>query len=177
MALVVKNPLVSSGDVGYLGSISGSGRSHGGGHGNTLQCSCLGNPMDRGAWWAIVHRVARVRHNWATEHTHTCHIFGVSCYPSHWFGCSQRINCMVSIILNILRSVLWLRASSHVCRCLMDILKECVFLSYGVGCDPNQYLLCSNPNSYFMASQTEILGNVGKKSTYNTISDLDVSRP
>lgn len=82
---------------------------------------------------------------------------------------------MVSILLNILRSVLWLMASPHVHRCFMDTLKERVFLSYGVGCDPDQYLLCSSPNSYFMASQTEVLGNVGKKSTYNTISDLDVS--
>ena len=37
------------------GSIPRSGRSPGGGHGNPLQCSCLGNPMDRGAWWAMVH--------------------------------------------------------------------------------------------------------------------------
>ena len=36
-----------------VGSISGSGRSPGGGNGNPLQCSCLGIPKDRGAWWAI----------------------------------------------------------------------------------------------------------------------------
>ena len=40
-------------------SIPGSGRSPGGGHGNPLQYSCLENPMDRGAWWATVHEVAR----------------------------------------------------------------------------------------------------------------------
>ena len=39
------------------GSIPGSGRSPGGGHGNPLQYSCLENPMDRGVWWATVHRV------------------------------------------------------------------------------------------------------------------------
>ena len=39
-----------------LGSISGSGRSPGGGHGNPLQYSCLENPMDSAAWWDIVHR-------------------------------------------------------------------------------------------------------------------------
>ena len=33
--------------------------SHGGDHGNVIQCSCLDNPMDRGNWWAIVHRVAK----------------------------------------------------------------------------------------------------------------------
>ena len=44
------------------GSIPGSGRSSGGGHGNPLQCSCLENPMDRGAWWATAHRVAKTKH-------------------------------------------------------------------------------------------------------------------
>ena len=39
--------------------IPGSGRSPGGGHGNALQDSCLENPMDRGAWWAIVHGVTK----------------------------------------------------------------------------------------------------------------------
>ena len=46
-------------NVGDLGSIPGSGRSPGGGHGNPLQYSCLENPMDRGAWWATVHGVAK----------------------------------------------------------------------------------------------------------------------
>ena len=53
---VLKNLPVNVGDVG---SISGSGRSPGGGNGNPLQYSCLENPTDRGAWWAIVHRVVR----------------------------------------------------------------------------------------------------------------------
>ena len=46
--------------AGDLGSIPGLGRSPGEGNGNPLQCSCLGNPIDRGAWWATVHRVARI---------------------------------------------------------------------------------------------------------------------
>ena len=45
--------------VGDLGSIPGLGRSPGGGHGNSLQYSCLENPMDRRAWQAIVHGVAK----------------------------------------------------------------------------------------------------------------------
>ena len=49
---VVKNLPASAGDSG---SISGSGRSPGGGNGNPLQYSCLENPMDRGALWVIVH--------------------------------------------------------------------------------------------------------------------------
>ena len=54
---VVKKLLANAGDAGE--SIPGSGRSPEGGHGNPLQYSCLENPMDRGAWWATVHRVAK----------------------------------------------------------------------------------------------------------------------
>ena len=57
MALVVKNPLATRADVRDLGSIPGSGRSPGEGHGNPLQYSCLENPMDRGAWRAMFHRI------------------------------------------------------------------------------------------------------------------------
>ena len=58
-------------DTGDLGSIPGLGRFPGGGHGNPLQYSCLANPMDRGAWWATVHRSQRVGHDWAAKHIHT----------------------------------------------------------------------------------------------------------
>ena len=53
---MVKNLPVNAGD---LGSIPGSGGYPGGGNGNPLQYSCLGNPMDRGAWRAIVHGVTK----------------------------------------------------------------------------------------------------------------------
>ena len=62
---VVKNLPANAGDVG---SIPGSERSPGGGNGNPLQDSCLGNPMDRGAWQATApwgHK--RVRHDLATK--------------------------------------------------------------------------------------------------------------
>ena len=59
VALVVKNPPANAGDRGDAGSIPGSGRSPGGGHGNLLQYSCLENPMDREAWCAEVHRVTQ----------------------------------------------------------------------------------------------------------------------
>ena len=59
MALLVKNLLAIAGDIKDTGSVPGSGRSPGGGHGNTLQYSCLENPMDRGAWLATVRGVAR----------------------------------------------------------------------------------------------------------------------
>ena len=54
-------------NAGDPGLIPGSGRSPGEGNGNPLQYSCLGNAMDRGAWWATVHRVARTGHNLATK--------------------------------------------------------------------------------------------------------------
>ena len=56
---VVENLIADAGDAGDAGSISGSGRSPGGGNGNPLQYSCLGNPMERGAWQAKVHGVAK----------------------------------------------------------------------------------------------------------------------
>ena len=56
---VVKNLSANTGNTGDAGSIPGSGRSPGGGHGNPLQYSCLENPMDTGAWWATVHGVAK----------------------------------------------------------------------------------------------------------------------
>ena len=62
-----KESACNAGASGDTGSISGSGRSPGEGNGNPLQYSCLGNPMSRGAWRAIVHGVARVGHNWATK--------------------------------------------------------------------------------------------------------------
>ena len=61
---MVKNPSAKAGDARDVGSIPGSGRFPGGGHGNPLQYSCLKIPMDRGAWRATGHRVEKV-------HTHT----------------------------------------------------------------------------------------------------------
>jgi len=57
---VVKNPPANVGDAGDLGLISGLGRFPAEGNGNPLQYSCLENPRDRGAWWAIVHGVTKV---------------------------------------------------------------------------------------------------------------------
>ena len=83
MALVVKNPPASTGDVRNVGLIPGLGKSLGEEHGNPLQDSCLENPMDRGAWSATVHGVAKSwtwlkrlgmcthPHTHARAHTHT----------------------------------------------------------------------------------------------------------
>ena len=59
VVLVVKNLSANAGDTRHSGLIPGLGRSPGGGHGNPLESSCLKNPVDRGAWRAMVHRVAK----------------------------------------------------------------------------------------------------------------------
>ena len=58
---MVKNLPASPGNIRDAGLIPRSRRSPGGGHGNPFQYSCLENPMDRGAWQAVVHRVAKSR--------------------------------------------------------------------------------------------------------------------
>ena len=60
---VVKSPPTNAGNFKDTGSLPGSGRSHGGEHGNPLLYSCLENPMDRGAWRATAHGFARVGHD------------------------------------------------------------------------------------------------------------------
>ena len=59
MAQLVKNPPANAGDARDVGLVPGWGRSPGEGNGNTLQYSCLENPMDRGAWRATVHGVTK----------------------------------------------------------------------------------------------------------------------
>ena len=54
-----KESTCNAGNVGDAGSIPGLGRSPGGGNGNSVQYSCLENPMDRGDWWAMVHGVKK----------------------------------------------------------------------------------------------------------------------
>ena len=56
---MVKNSPANAGDTGDAGSIPGLGRPPGGGNGNPLQCSCLNNSMDRGAWQVAVHGVTK----------------------------------------------------------------------------------------------------------------------
>ena len=54
-----KEPAANAEDVKDAGWIPGLGRSPGGGHGNPLQYSCLGKPMERGVWWATVHKITK----------------------------------------------------------------------------------------------------------------------
>ena len=71
MAWLVKNPPANAGDVRDVGTVPGPGRSSGGGNGSPLQYSCLENPTDRGAWWAIAHGVAESDTTEATWHART----------------------------------------------------------------------------------------------------------
>jgi len=65
---VAKNPPANAGDPRVVGLIPGSGRFPGEGNGNPLQYSCLGNPMDKEAWWVIVHGGhKRVGHDLTTK--------------------------------------------------------------------------------------------------------------
>ena len=57
---MVKNLPANAGDARAMGSSPGSGRSPAVGNGNLLQCSCLENSMDRGAWWATVHEATKI---------------------------------------------------------------------------------------------------------------------
>ena len=78
---MVKNPPANAGDIGDEGSIPAWGRSPGEGNGNPLQYSCLGNPLDRGAWWATVHGAAKESDMTEHTHTHTSHVKGTMVSP------------------------------------------------------------------------------------------------
>ena len=66
---MVKNQPADARDAGDMGLIPESGWYPGVGNGNQLQCSCLENPMDRGAWWATVHGVTK---SWTRLIMHPC---------------------------------------------------------------------------------------------------------
>ena len=92
VALVAMNRSANSGDSRDMGLILGSGRYAGGGHSNPLQYSCLGNPMDRGAWWATVHGFAKSQ-KWLCTHIceYTCNYIKkhdlFSLRETHNWGC------------------------------------------------------------------------------------------
>ena len=75
---MVKNPPANA---EYAGLISGSGGSPGEGNSNPFQYPCLENPMDRGTWWAVVHRVPRVRQDRVTKHHHQAASLGAEPLP------------------------------------------------------------------------------------------------
>ena len=84
---MVKNPPANSGDARDAGLIPASGRSPGGGNGNTLQYSCLENPMDRGAWRAKVCGFTNSRAQLSTHiqhiHTHMITVRFKTCFTGY----------------------------------------------------------------------------------------------
>ena len=84
---MVKNSPANAGATGDSGLIPGLGRSPGEGNGNPLQYSCLENPMDGGAWYAIVHGVAKSRTGLSdftfTEDCDTRFWISALCVPVH----------------------------------------------------------------------------------------------
>ena len=97
---MVKNSPAKAGEIRDVGLIPGLGRSPGGGHGNPLQCPCLENPMDRGAWRATVHRVVKSQ----TEMTYLAHTEDL-----HVLQAAQSLN-------SIFAQVLFLRTCSQLCQ-------------------------------------------------------------
>ena len=87
VAWVVKNLPANTGDVKDAGLILGSGRCSGGGHGNPLQYSCLENPMDRGAWQAMGHRVVKSQTQLKRLGTNVTNVYNLA----HWQVASQYI--------------------------------------------------------------------------------------
>ena len=79
---VVKNPPANTGDARDVDSIPGLGRSPGEGNGNLLQNSCLGNPMDKGAWWATVNGVTK-ESDMTEQLTTTIHLIYTLGYRDH----------------------------------------------------------------------------------------------
>ena len=95
---MVKDSSANAGDIRDVGLIPGSGRSPGEGHDKPLQCSWLENPMDRGAWQAMIHRVAKSRTQLKRLSMHanlklpivtSCLYTGYKSHPSQSLGLSH----------------------------------------------------------------------------------------
>ena len=89
----VKNPPAYVGDMRDVGWIPGSGRSPGRGHGYPLQYSCLGNPTDRGAWWATVHGVAK---SWTRLKRLSTHMDKDMLEGHWWKNLAEKEECDIS---------------------------------------------------------------------------------
>ena len=96
VVLVVKNPPANAGGKRDVGSIPGPGRSSGGGHGNPLQYSCLENPMDRGAWWAMPHKVTK---SWKRLNHPSMHSLTLKIVQSFWGDWNMHVKRLYIIIL------------------------------------------------------------------------------
>ena len=98
-----KESACNTGDVRDTGSIPGSIRSTGGGHGNPLQHSYLENPIDVGIWWATVHRVTKSQTQLMWLSTHTCPL-SQWCYQTISSSATPFSSCPQSLLLLDLHS-------------------------------------------------------------------------
>ena len=122
MALVVKNPPANAGDTRDLGSIPGSGRSPREGKGNPLQYSCLENPMDRGAWRAMVHSVSQSRTD-VTKHIPPRPPMGLN-LSDKWCGLAQFLKSSFQLTLTLYLLTNWcfgLRHAGGACELLVRL--------------------------------------------------------
>ena len=120
---------VSTCRAGDMDSIPESEKSSGGGNGNSIQYTCLGNPMDRGAWWATVHESQRVRHDLATE-TNNCskhdrlgytvtkryssfHTKTTKCFPHKTYAVHHTGPCCLHLDSDYQETFLWLNTGVH----------------------------------------------------------------
>ena len=99
---MVKNLPANAGDARDTGSIPGSRRSPGEGISNPLQYSCLGNSMDRGAWWAIVHGLAE------SDTTEQLRAVRETVLRKHWDNLQYRMLCLCSFLGALWCHVLYL---------------------------------------------------------------------
>ena len=109
------NPPANAGVIRDVGLIPASGRCPEGGHGNPLQYSCLENPMDRGAWWVMVHSIT-VRHNWsdlACMHikalfmSYFCRVVVLVAQSSWLFATPWTVECQAPLSMGCSRQEYW----------------------------------------------------------------------
>ena len=101
VTLVVKNLPANAGDIRDADLIPGSGRSPGEGHGNPLQYFCGENPMDRGAWKTVVHRVAKSRTwlMWLSMHAHRATQTTTTGMWQEWHYCAKSVKIWECLLL------------------------------------------------------------------------------
>ena len=116
---MAKNPPYNAGATGDVVFIPGTGRSPGGGNGSPRQDSCLGNPMERGAWWAAVQGVGKGQTGGGTERAHNTRLclwplWTDQTRPRHTHGAACVTGCFRPLL-----SAVPLCANVSICLCLL----------------------------------------------------------
>ena len=124
MVLVVKNLPANAGDIRDSGLIPGSGKSPGEGHGNPLQYSCLENPMDRGASWATIHRVAKSWTRLKCLSTHTCKALPIYKTRIRWILNFSILPLTISLSLSIYLLITWFMFSFYKGFYWLDLVRQ-----------------------------------------------------